>query len=163
VVAAKKVALSYERFVEIVEGHGVLVDGIVLRSLHKEILKALDKAGGKTNEFIAEWIPMYSAAKGYEWVKTGPELQAAKGIVADLESVEKAVLYAAVYLTMRDGWFETRRHDLQTLRKNLQAVNQKIKTGRATTATEAKRIDKAQANANAFSTVLEKRRGRDGA
>lgn len=162
-MAKAKPALSYERFVEILEGHGVLVNGIVLRSLHAEILKALDKSDGKTNEFVAEWISLYHDAKGYEWVKTGPEFGAAKGIVKDLGSVEKAVLYASVYLTMKDGWFETQRHNLQTLRKNLQAVNQKLQTGRATTATEAKRIDRAQAVSNSLAEAIAKRRGKHGA
>lgn len=153
-------ALTLERFIEICVGHGVLVSDAVLKSIHKEVLKALEPKDLKTNEFIAEWIGLYHEAKGYDWVRSGPEFTAAKGIVKDLGSVEKAILFATVYLQMRDSWFETQRHNLQTLRKNLQAVNQKLSTGRAITATEIKRIDRAQSISNAFDAVLERRRGK---
>lgn len=77
----------------------------------------------------------------------GPEAGIVKNLVKDF-GIEKAGAYVRSYLEMPDKWFLTKRHDLVTLKTNLNKVKHFMSTGKHVTQKEINQIDAHITNQN---------------
>lgn len=75
-----------------------------------------------------------------------------KNLVKDFGAA-KVIEYIEAYLQMPDAWFVTKRHDIPTLKMNLNAVAQFLETGRIFTKKEIKNLDSAISTKNMLGMI----------
>lgn len=99
-----------------------------------------DKPPEATAPFVKAFCEGYKTKYKINPVMTGQEAGAAKAIVKAV-GMDCAIQLVPTYLAMNDAWYIKRRHDLQTMSKNLNAVKGKHETGAHITSREAMKAE----------------------
>lgn len=95
-----------------------------------------------TRNVIAAYCDAWKIA--YKVEHSPPIMQKHVGLLNSLTKslgAERATLVVQAYLRMPDQWFLTKRHDIETLMANLNAVTQFIETGRMVSRKEAQSVE----------------------
>lgn len=117
----------------------------------------LDLAGELTlspvQRAIAAYCNYFSERYKTSPVITGADAGCIKRLVKDV-GPPLAIQLIETYFRMSDSYFLQSRHSIRVLVSNLNKVMVSMKTGETITQTEVRRIDRRQANANAFGRLL---------
>lgn len=109
-----------------------------------------------TSALIAHFVEAYPSRYGEKPVIDGPAAGAAKRIVKAVGLGESRRLVDG-FLRMDDGWFVTKRHTLQVLADNMNAVKQFLATGVQVTATAIRQAERATHNRSVAKEYLRMR------
>lgn len=108
--------------------------------LEKRAKPPTEELGKKINEAIKhycdEWRKRYKASA----LITRQQIGQMQSMVKDMP-LEKLKVLVTAYLKMNDSWYIKRRHDLSTMRSNLQAVSHYAETGAVITDAKLRQMD----------------------
>lgn len=123
---------------ERVTGNGQLVTGNGSHGPSKD--GAAPKEKPDTRSFIVAYCEAYKTRYKTNPLVPDDQLGIVRSIVKAAGNA-RAPDYAREYLSMTDGWFLTKRHDLATLKANLNAVKIRLETGQTISRKEASIAD----------------------
>lgn len=98
-----------------------------------------------TAELIAHWCDEYRAVYGSKPPLPGKQVGVLRRLHKDF-GLEQAKLYLEAYLRIKEQWYVKKRHSLDQLENNLNAVEQFISNGKIITSKTAQQIETDQYN-----------------
>jgi len=130
------------------------------RARHADVTDTLVEATPRValgpQTFIIQYVQAYQARYG---AKARPDLRGKtqggiKRLLGEIP-LERACNLIQIYLQMNDQWFLTKAHDFGTFAENLGKVGLALDTGKHTTASEARQVDRQQGNLNGWGVLHE--------
>lgn len=107
--------------------------------------KRVSEEKQKTHELIVFWVKNYKAVYGNNPPMPGKQQGVLRRLHKDF-GLERAKLYLEAYLRIKEQWYVKKRHSLDQLESNLNAVEQFISNGRIVTSKTAQQIETDQHN-----------------
>jgi hypothetical protein len=152
-----KKKLDQPEFIDLCRELGIVLPEYEMERIYQALAKRVGWVGEeKANEFIKAYCDAFKVVYGTFPEMTSVAAGTAKRIVKDLGS-KKACELVETYLQMRDSFFLTKHHDLQTFASNLNKITVAHKTGKTITQTEIRQMDQRQSTVNSFAKHLKVR------